>query len=349
MWASRLFCSPDLALLCDSVVRRRFPYRRLIGRFVNLPGGTQQMTSLEIASLKHASLEMSLPSSCIGVFLLLLLWRARQDEQVVQGARKLSREGRRDYMATQGSDHRPKYQRIADALRDAIQAGEYGPGDRLPGENDLMTTYSVARMTARQALGVLLNEGLAESRKGAGVFVRAFRPLRRRGIERLAHDQWGSGRSIWSADIGDRTLVVDQVSVSEQEAPQHIADILGVGSGEFVCVRSRRFVLDGKPVLLSISYLPAALVVGSAITQRDTGPGGTYARLAELGYRPVHFREEIRCRMPSQVEASRLSLSLGTPVIIICRTTFDDDGRTVEVNEMTLDSASYVLEYDFDA
>ncbi|MCW2902282.1 MAG: GntR family transcriptional regulator [Streptosporangiaceae bacterium] len=252
-------------------------------------------------------------------------------------------------MATQGTGRQPKYQRIADALRDAIRAGEYGPGDRLPGENDLMATYEVARMTARQALGVLQNEGIAESRKGAGVFVRAFRPLRRRGIQRLSRDQWGSGRSIWSADIGERTLVVDQVSVTEEAAPEHIAEVLDVEPGEATCVRSRRFVLDGKPVLISTSYLPADLVAGSAITQEDTGPGGTYARLDELGYKPVHFREEIRTRMPSQAEASRLSLSMGTPVILICRTAFADEGRPVEVNEMTLDSASYVLEYDFDA
>ncbi|MET8690247.1 GntR family transcriptional regulator [Streptomyces sp. NPDC004732] len=252
-------------------------------------------------------------------------------------------------MATQGSQRQPKYQRIADALREAIQAGEYSPGDRLPGENDLMATHDVARMTARQALGVLQNEGLAESRKGAGVFVRDFKPLRRRGIQRLSREQWGSGRSIWAADIDDRTLVVDQMQVFEVEAPERIAQVLDMEPGAPTCVRSRRFVLDEKPVLVSTSYLPADLVAGSAITQEDTGPGGTYARLAELGYKPVHFREEIRCRMPSQEEASRLNLALGTPVIMICRTAFADEGRPVEINEMVLDSASYILEYDFDA
>ncbi len=53
--------------------------------------------------------------------------------------------------------------------------------------------------------------------------------------------------------------------------------------------------------------------------------------------------------MPSADEAERRSLSMGTPVIHIVRTAFADGGRVVEVNEMTLDSASYVLEYDFDA
>ncbi|MFJ6935297.1 GntR family transcriptional regulator [Streptomyces sp. NPDC101132] len=252
-------------------------------------------------------------------------------------------------MANQGNGSRPKYQRIADALKAAIQAGEYGPGDRLPGENDLMATYEVARMTARQALSVLQNEGLAEARKGAGVFVRAFRPLRRRGLQRLAQDQWGSGKSIWSADIEDRTLVVDQIEVGEESADDRIAGALGLASGSAVWVRSRRFVLDGKPVLIATSYLPSDIVAGSAITQEETGPGGTYARLADLGFKPVHFREEIRCRMPSADEADRLSLSMGTPVVLIVRTAFAEGGRVVEINQMALDSASYVLEYDFDA
>ncbi|MFB6559238.1 GntR family transcriptional regulator [Streptomyces sp. NPDC056400] len=252
-------------------------------------------------------------------------------------------------MTSQGISRQPKYQRIADALRAAIQAGEYGPGDRLPGENDLMATYEVARMTARQALGVLQNEGLTEARKGAGVFVRAFKPLRRRGIQRLAQEQWGSGRSVWSADSEDRELVVDQIEVREGEADDRVCDVLGVPAGTRVWVRSRRFVLDGKPVLFAVSYLPADIVGDSVVTQVDTGPGGVYARLAELGHGPVHFREEVRSRMPSAAEAERLALSVGTPVIQIVRTAFAGGGRVVEVNEMTLDSASYVLEYDFDA
>ena len=243
----------------------------------------------------------------------------------------------------------PKYRRIADALRAGIEAGEYGPGERLPGENDLMTAYDVARMTARQALGVLQNEGLVEARKGAGVFVRTFRPLRRRGVQRLAQEQWGSGRSVWSTDTEDRELVVDRIEVREEEAGSRIAEALDVPVGSRVWARGRRFVLDGKPVLIATSYLPSDVVADSAITRIDTGPGGTYARLAELGHGPVRFREEIRSRMPSADEAERLALAMGTPVIRIIRTAFAEDGRAVEINEMTLDSASYVLEYDFDA
>ncbi|GGR79560.1 MULTISPECIES: GntR family transcriptional regulator [Streptomyces] len=252
-------------------------------------------------------------------------------------------------MSGRETGRQPKYQRIAAELRAAVEAGRYGPGDRLPGENDLMAEHGVARMTARQALGVLQAEGIAEARKGAGVFVRDFRPIRRRGIERLARERWGAGRSIWSADIGDRELVVDSVEVTEEAAPAAVAAVLGLGEDTNVCVRRRRFVLDGKPVLLSTSYLPAALVAGTAITRPDTGPGGTYARLAELGRGPVRFREEVRSRMPGAEEAERLALPVGVPVVLVARTAFDAEGLAVEVNEMVLDSSAYVLEYDFEA
>ncbi|WP_386430634.1 GntR family transcriptional regulator [Streptomyces polygonati] len=199
-----------------------------------------------------------------------------------------------------------------------------------------------------EALGVLQQEGVAESRKGAGVFVREFRPVRRRGIDRLSARRWGAGGSIWEADAVERDLDVDRLSVGHTTSPESVARVLELPAAAEVCVRSRRYVLDGKPVLAT-SYLSAELLAGTAITREDTGPGGVYARLAEIGHRPAHFREEVRSRMPSQDEAERLGLSPGTPVILIHRTAFTADGRAVELNEMTLDAAAYVLEYDFDA
>jgi xanthine/CO dehydrogenase XdhC/CoxF family maturation factor len=70
-----------------------------------------------------------------------------------------------------------KYRRIADDLRSGIARGEYTPGGALPGENDLMARYQVARMTVRQALAELQREGLAVARRGSGVYVSATAAL----------------------------------------------------------------------------------------------------------------------------------------------------------------------------
>jgi GntR family transcriptional regulator len=243
----------------------------------------------------------------------------------------------------------PRYRQIASELRSAIERGEYPPGARLPGENVLMQAYGVARMTARQALAVLISEGLAVSRKGAGVFVRTFRPIVRNGITRLAAEGWASGKSIWSADTEDRTLTVDEIVVDEVAPPDHVAVALELEPAETVIQRSRRFVLDDKPVLLSVSYLPSKIAKGTPIAEEDTGPGGIYAILRDLGHAPVRFREDLRARMPSEAEASRLALDPATPVVDIARVAYSEAGEPVELNEMTADAASYIFRYSFDA
>lgn len=240
----------------------------------------------------------------------------------------------------------PIYRRIADQLRDAIRSGELRDGDRLPGENALMAEYGVARATARQALAVLINEGLAVPRRGSGVYVRLFRPIRRHGSRRLSREQWGQGRAIWDADTRGRDYVVDEVRVELTTASEEIARLL---NSREVWVRSRRYLVDDRPVQLASSYFPAELVAGSAITTPDTGPGGVYARLRDLGYPPVRYTEEIQARMPRPDEARRLRLPAGTPVIVVARTAYTADDVPIEFNQMILDAASYILQYDFDA
>ena len=251
-------------------------------------------------------------------------------------------------MSGESMAEQPLYLKIADTLRAAIDAGEYSEGDRLPGENELAARHQVAPMTARKALNALKSEGLAESRRGAGFFVRAFRPIRRRGIQRLARDQWDAGHSIWSTDES-REVSIDQIVVSEVTAPESIAMVLNLSDSATACCRSRRYLVAGRPVMIATSYLPSHLVAGSAITQSDTGPGGTFARLRELGLAPAHHREEIRFGLASGNTASRLEMSTGSPVIHLTRTSYTEERLPIEVNDMVLDAAVYVLEYEFDA
>jgi len=241
----------------------------------------------------------------------------------------------------------PRYLQIAGDLRRTITSGERGPGSRLPGENDLMTAYQVARETARKALAQLINEGIATPRRGAGVYVREFRPVIRDGIARLSGQTWPEGKPIWGPESEGRSLEVDRVQVSEDDPPPRAAVLLGLADGERVIVRDRRYLLDGKPVLLARSYLPASLVRGTQIAQPDTGTGGTYARLADLGHAPTHFREDLRARMPEPGEVSALDLAPGTPVVEVIRTAYASDAQPVEASEMVADASAYVFRYDF--
>ncbi|MFC3997813.1 GntR family transcriptional regulator [Nocardiopsis sediminis] len=252
-------------------------------------------------------------------------------------------------MPTSENDSPPVYREIAEDLRAAIASGELSHGDRVPGENDLMKRYRVARATARQALSVLINEGIVVAIRGSGVYVRTFRPLRRHGPRRLSRELWSTGRAIWQADAADRGFETDSIEIGNVAAPEHISRALGLPAAAPVLRRCRRYRLDGRPMQLATSYLPADLAAGTAIGEADTGPGGIYARLAELGQAPAHFTEEIRVRMPTPTEVDRLHLSAGTPVLDVLRTALTAAHSAVEVNEMTLDGSAYILQYDFDA
>ncbi|MGY1437022.1 GntR family transcriptional regulator [Streptomyces reniochalinae] len=237
---------------------------------------------------------------------------------------------------------------IADDLRARI-SDDLMPGDRLPGEPALVRDYGVAKETARRALTLLVDEGLAVRRRGSGTYVREFRPIPRVANKRLAKEGWGAGKSIWGADLGDREFTVTDLEVYESGAPRHIARLLELNEDELVIVRSRRYVVEGEPVQQAISYLPAKHVRDSPIAQPDPGEGGIYRRLADLGLEPVHFTEELRARMPSQEESTLLAVSAGTPVVDICRTAFTADGRPVEVNQMLLNAGVYVMRYHLDS
>ena len=65
----------------------------------------------------------------------------------------------------------PAYRQVAGVLRGRIERGEYEPGQRLPSVTGLVQTYGIAQLTARKALHVLVQEGLAEVSPGMGTYV----------------------------------------------------------------------------------------------------------------------------------------------------------------------------------
>jgi len=69
-------------------------------------------------------------------------------------------------------------EQIVRRLGEAIGAGVLAPGERLPSEAELATRLGVAPMTLRQALAVLRDAGVVETRRGrlGGSFVRTDLP-----------------------------------------------------------------------------------------------------------------------------------------------------------------------------
>lgn len=241
----------------------------------------------------------------------------------------------------------PKFQRIADQLRAAIDEGRHRAGGRLPGEDALAKEYGVGAVTIQRALELLKNDGYLVGRRGSGIYVQDLQPLRRHGTPRRADDQWATGTRIWPTN-DTQMLTIDQVTVAETEAPPQIAGVLGLGASDTALVRSCRFLIDGRPVKLVRAYLPSEFASSSTVERFDPAPGDLQSMLAELRIPLAHIREEVRGRAPSSDDASRLAIPIGRFVLDTYRIAFDVERRAVGVEQTTMDSTSYIVEYAFD-
>lgn len=238
----------------------------------------------------------------------------------------------------------PSRDKIANDLREKIKTGSLAPGTKLPSEAEIKDQYEVSQTTARAALTVLRGEGLIEVKQGKGSFVRSFKPILRDATTRLSAQQWGREHAIWSADLGLRPMSVDELDVRVEDAPAEIAQMLGVTR---VVVRDRVYAVEGRRVAIAVSYLPAEIAEGTPIQRPDTGLGGTYARLRDLGFEPAKFTELVDVRMPRPAERARLRLDVGEPVAAVRRFAKTAEDRLVEVNDQVLVGSAYRFQWSF--
>jgi GntR family transcriptional regulator len=251
-------------------------------------------------------------------------------------------------VAIDPTSDRPVFKQIADQLRSAIQRGELEAGAQLPSEQTLMDGYGVARGTIRQAVNLLRGEGLVRTEHGRGTFVRDRSPVRRLAHDRFARRHRERGRAAYLAELEaeGREPQVEVLAIERVTAPDEVAVWLQLSIGAEVLVRRRRYLADAEPMELATSYVPWELAEGTPMTERDTGPGGIYARLEERGHRLKRFSEEVMARMPILEEIRALRLEPGVPVFRLVRVAYDTDERPVEACDTVMAADRYVLSYE---
>lgn len=218
----------------------------------------------------------------------------------------------------------PVYQRIADDLRSAIMSGELAPGDQLPTEHALAEQYRVSRTTVRQGLAMLVQEGLAVSKRPRGHFVRH---VERIDLSCWEYEQGGDRVDAWVAAVKQQGRTPGQeIRVEILEPSAEIADRLGLSASDLVVARRRVRYVDDGPYAIADSYYPEAIVRGTAIARPADIPTGARHVLAELGHKWATHDDEIIGRLPTDAEARLLNIPPGLAVLVHTRTSRRADG-----------------------
>ena len=218
----------------------------------------------------------------------------------------------------------PRYQGIAETLRERIRAGELPPGARLDNQRRLAADFGVTLMTLRQALEVLERERLIARRHGLGTFVATGLPPRRvvdydiLQLRRFAGDLSAQGERVTTRVLGDRATRADR----------RVAAALGLASGARVVALERLRLVDGHPMSLQRSFLPAALGEAALRANLELTPLGQVLEF-KLGIVIARARETVTAVRLRRREARLLGCRTGAPGFESERVSFDATGAPV--------------------
>jgi GntR family transcriptional regulator len=227
----------------------------------------------------------------------------------------------------------PYYYQLYEILRGKILRGEWQPGDMLPTEGELLEQHRVSRSTVRQALDMLVNEGLIYRQRGRGTFV-AHPPVEQ-GLSRIIS---------FTEDMIQRGLKPQtEVLVSGLiPAPENIAKALQVEPGEELAHLERLRLADGEPMSVEESYLVHRYCPG--VLEQDYAQNPLRVALEKkYGIRLVYARQSIRAISAPRSLAEKLSIQPNGAVLYIERVSFSEQGIPIEFLRLYHRGDRYVL------
>jgi GntR family transcriptional regulator len=216
----------------------------------------------------------------------------------------------------------PLYAQVRRGLEGRLAAGEWKPGERIPGEPELCKAYGVSRPVIRQALQELAMEGAILRRKGLGTFVAEPKVVSRS----LVHSLVGFYQDMERMGLATETQVLDQ---SMQPAGEKIGSRLKTDLLTPVVKITRVRSVGTHPVVLVSSYLPYDLCPG--LIQADLRHQSLYAFLEqEYGLRVAAGRREIEAVLATEEEGRLLQVERGAPLLRLESVSYLGDGRPME-------------------
>ncbi len=230
--------------------------------------------------------------------------------------------GRRDTGRPFASDRVPLYYQLATLLRQKITSRELGPGDQLPPESELVRTYGVSRMTVRQAVTELADEGLVQRQPGRGTFVTDDLPA--------PDDDIALDDSIADLISMGEATSVELLDLVELPASAEEARDLGLATGDPVirCQRLRSF--RGEPYCYIVNLVPPEL--GRRIGETAWRRGSVLKYIEdELGVPLRLAKQRIGATLADAGMARWLDVRIGDPLLLVDYHIRTDDDRPVEM------------------
>ena len=212
------------------------------------------------------------------------------------------------------------YIQVREALREQINKGLLEPGQKLLSEDELATQFGVSRMTVRQGITDLTDEGVLYRRRGIGTFVAQF------------HVERDHNRLTSFFDTAQAEGFESEVRLLNREvipARLMVAKALALHETEPVIRIETLRLANSVPVTIYDEYVPYKLC--PELLHEDLRSRPAWQVLEGYGYTIKRAVQRIEARLADADLASLLEIDESAPILYKHRTVLAEDGTPVEL------------------
>ncbi|WP_213778018.1 GntR family transcriptional regulator [Caballeronia sp. dw_276] len=232
----------------------------------------------------------------------------------------------------------PLYRRVKDQLRARMLDGTYAPHAQLPTERALCDMFEVSRITVRQALDELRQEGAVEKVRGRGTFVAAPRAYQNiAALQGFSEAMTPLGHQVTNRLEGFRYLDPDTA----------LRGRLGLEDNARAAEIKRIRILDGARLSFETTYIGEALA--QKLTSADLATQDIFKLIEERSaVRIDHANVAVDAMLADEETRTALGLAPCSPVLRVERHVFDTQARPVlfELLHFRSDAFQYRMRID---
>lgn len=230
----------------------------------------------------------------------------------------------------------PLYHQIREVLLEAIRNGDFPLDQPIPSERELGEKFDVNRLTVRQAITDMVNDGWLRRQRGVGTFVNDRRPM-----QMIMPALMGFSERMQRLGLKPGSQLI---SVEVQLPTRSAAEALRVEPTTKVIRLIRLRLADNEAVMLETAFMPYALVPG--LETRIADDPSLYHLLATAyNIIAVEAEEVLEPVLLTAYEADLLQTEAGRPALLAEGTIYTSGRQVIEFTKSLVrgDKAKYLF------
>lgn len=215
----------------------------------------------------------------------------------------------------------PLYRQIKALILQALESGEWRPGQAIPSEQELAARFNVSQGTVRKAIDEMAADNILIRKQGKGTYVASHNdPRQMFRFLRLVPEE---GNLVHPESV--------PIDCRRTKAGQEAAHALAIEPGSAIIILRRILKFEKKPIVADEIYLPEEIYPGFNMEMLQLWNSSLYSLFeTRFGLRMIRAQERIRAVAADRAVVELLQVAEGTPLLSVERVTYTYGDKPVE-------------------